>query len=143
MPNPTSKTHEPQCPRCRLPLRRMDYEGVATDMCESCWGFFLEAGELEQILSKKDLHFTEEEKARILDIRTASKFGPSVPAACPKCGHVMERIHYDAEVHLLIDRCVKDGIWLDTGEIKKVQALAEKSKSVHQLLLRKLGLFKN
>ncbi len=143
MPSPPSKTKTPECPRCKLPLRRVSYEGVATDMCESCWGFFLEKGELEEILDKKDIHFTAAEKDRILDMRTASKFGPSQPAPCPKCGHVMERIHCDTEVHLLIDKCPDDGIWLDTGEIKKVQALAERSQSLHQLLLKKLGLLKN
>ena len=43
-------------------------------------------------------------------------------------------------VRLILDRCEKHGVWLDTGEIKKVQALAEKSEKVHKLLLRKLGL---
>lgn len=131
------------CPRCRLPLKKMTYEGIEAEMCESCWGFFLDAGELENILEHKKLHFSEEEKNRILDIRSASSFGPSAPAPCPRCGRVMERVHCDAEVHLLIDKCQAHGIWLDTGEIKKVQALAERSQALHQLLLKKLGLLKN
>jgi len=134
---------QPSCPRCKLPLRKVTYEGVETEMCDSCWGFFLDTGELESILSKKELHFTKEERNEILDIRKASKLGPSAPAPCPKCGHTMERIHCDTDVHLLIDKCDTDGIWLDTGEIKKVQALAERSRGLHQLLLRKLGLLKN
>lgn len=137
---PPNRSTEPQCPRCKLPLREVKYEGVATHMCDSCWGFFLESGELEQILSSKELHFTAEERDEILSIREASAYGPSTPASCPKCGSTMKRIHCDTQVHLLIDQCDMDGVWLDTGEIKKVQALAERSEALHQLLLRKLGL---
>jgi Zn-finger nucleic acid-binding protein len=109
-------------------------------MCDACWGFFLDTGELEEILAKQALVFSKEEKSQILDIRTASSTGPTAPAACPKCGEIMERVHYDQAVHLVIDRCDEHGIWLDTGEIKKVQALAEKSKALHKLLLKKLGV---
>jgi Zn-finger nucleic acid-binding protein len=134
MPKKTMK-----CPRCKLPLETVDYEGVETDMCPSCWGFWLDSGELESVLRKKDLHFSEEERQTILDLKSASDAGPTAPAPCPKCGHVMKRFHYDEIVHLVIDRCEDHGIWLDTGEIKKVQAIAEKSETVHRLLLKKLG----
>jgi hypothetical protein len=40
----------------------------------------------------------------------------------------------------VIDKCPDHGTWLDTGEIKKVQAVAERSAVVHKLLLKKLGL---
>ena len=131
------------CPRCRLPLVKVNYEGVEADMCSTCWGFWLDRGELEDILDRRDLSFSEEERERILDIRSASEPGPTAPAACPRCGKVMKRFHYDEIVHLVIDRCEEDGLWLDTGEIKKVQALAEKSEAVHKLLLRKLGFYSN
>ena len=128
------------CPRCQLELRTQDYEGVETDMCDSCWGFWLDTGELEIILAKENLQFSDEEREQILSMRSASKAGPTDPAPCPKCNQVMKREHYDESIHLIIDRCVQHGIWLDTGEIKKVQALAEKSAGVHLTLLRKLGL---
>jgi len=128
-----------KCPRCKLPLRQVEYEGVETDMCDACWGFFLDTGELEEILEKRALTFSKEEKKQVLDIRTASATGPTAPAPCPKCGEIMKRVHYDQAVHLVIDRCDEHGIWLDTGEIKRVQALAEKSEALHKLLLKKLG----
>ena len=109
-------------------------------MCEACWGFWLDTGELEEILKSRDLSFTKDEVATVLDIREASAKGPTAPAPCPKCRKVMDRVHYDSTVSIVIDRCVEHGIWLDTGEIKKVQAIAEKSKEVHRILLRKLGL---
>ena len=128
------------CPRCKLPLSEVDYEGVATDMCGNCWGFWLDTGELEEIIARRDLSFTDAEREEILDVRTAPLTGPADPAPCPKCGNIMQRTHYDESVHLIIDRCLEHGVWLDTGEIKKVQALAEKSAGIHRMLLRKLGL---
>jgi Zn-finger nucleic acid-binding protein len=127
------------CPRCKLPLRTVDYEGVETDMCDACWGFWLDTGELEVVLKRRSLVFSEEERQKILDVRSASRAGDTSPASCPRCRKPMERVHYDEGVHLVIDRCGAHGIWLDTGEIKKVQALAERSAQVHRMLLRKLA----
>ncbi len=126
------------CPRCHLPLAVADYEGVEVDMCSTCWGFWLDLGELEQILKIRALTFSEEERTQILDVRSAWDHGPLADAPCPKCGRTMDRISYDESVHLVIDRCANHGTWLDTGEIKKAQAIAEKSQAVHQMLLRKL-----
>ena len=62
------------------------------------------------------------------------------PAPCPKCATIMKREHYDESVQLVIDVCPEHGVWLDTGEIKKVQAVAEKSQNIHRMLIKKLGL---
>jgi Zn-finger nucleic acid-binding protein len=129
-----------KCPRCKLALRTVDYEGIEADMCDACLGFWLDSGELELVLERRKLAFSAEERDKILDVRTASRAGEMSPAACPRCGKTMARAHYDESVHLVIDRCPSHGIWLDTGEIKKVQALAEKSAQIHRLLLRKLAV---
>jgi Zn-finger nucleic acid-binding protein len=131
------------CPRCKLSLKKVDYEGVETDMCDGCWGFWLDRGELEDVLERRDLTFSDAEREKILDIREASERGPTAPAPCPKCKQLMERLHYDELVHLVVDRCEDHGIWLDTGEIKKIQALADSSEAAHRLLLRKLGFFQS
>ena len=128
------------CPRCKLPLRRVDYEGVDADMCDNCWGFWLDTGELEQVLDRRDLEFSPAERAQILEVRYASKTGATTPVQCPRCEWTMGRVHHDESVHLVIDCCSDHGVWLDTGEIKKVQALAEKSAVIHSLLIKKLGI---
>jgi len=128
------------CPRCKLPLRKVDYEGVEADMCEACWGFWLDTGELFEVLRRRELGFSDDEKRQVLDVRHASRRGDVRPADCPRCGKVMTQAHYDESVHLVIDRCPAHGVWLDTGEIKEVQALAEKSQDIHRMLIRKLGI---
>ncbi|MGE3165452.1 MAG: zf-TFIIB domain-containing protein [Planctomycetota bacterium] len=128
------------CPRCHLPLRKTDYVGVEAEICEQCWGFWLDRGELEQILAADKMQFDEKERATVLSVRTASLTGPREPVRCPKCSRMMARLHYDASVHIVLDECPAHGIWLDTGEIKKVQAVAAKSADIHRMLIRKLGL---
>ena len=128
------------CPRCRMPLSPVTYEGVETDMCNTCWGFWLDCGELEQILDSQELQFSQEERDKVLGLNAASRPGSTEPAACPKCGKEMARVHCDESIHLVIDQCEQHGVWLDTGEIKKVQALAEKSDDVRRMMIRKLGL---
>ncbi|MHC4936025.1 MAG: zf-TFIIB domain-containing protein [Planctomycetota bacterium] len=128
------------CPRCALPLVETEYETVSVDVCEQCWGFWLDPGELEEVLLVGSLVFSEEEREAVLGARTAWDAGPEEPAACPVCAATMERASYDESVHLVIDRCSRHGVWLDTGEIKKLQAVAETSADIHRMLLRKLGL---
>ncbi|MCA9729145.1 MAG: zf-TFIIB domain-containing protein [Candidatus Eisenbacteria bacterium] len=128
------------CPRCHLSLMTTDYEGVEVDMCSQCWGFWLDSGELEQILERRTLEFTPDERRQILDARTAFSTGPTDPAPCPKCGKTMNRLSYDESVHLVIDQCRDHGVWLDTGEIKKIQAIADRSEAIHRMLLTKLGI---
>ncbi len=128
------------CPRCELPLRRQLYEGVEVDFCDACWGCWLDDGELASIIKVRDLHFSEEEKRGVLNLLWASRTGPRQPILCPRCGQFMEQIRYSESVDLLIDRCKKHGIWLDTGELKKLQVEAEKSKEVQSRLIGKLQL---
>jgi Zn-finger nucleic acid-binding protein len=128
------------CPRCRLPLRRTEYEDATVDVCDACWGFWFDSGELSQVLRSKKLEFSDEEKTQILDVRSASKRQQEDPVPCPRCGRMMDQVVYDESVHLVIDRCPQHGIWLDTGEVKKVQAVSEQSVAIHRMLVRKLGL---
>ena len=41
------------CPRCKGQLRAEAYEQVNIDRCDTCGGVWLDAGELEQIISEE------------------------------------------------------------------------------------------
>lgn len=129
------------CPRCKLTLRETEYEGVRADLCDNCWGIWLDSGELEQVVDTRAMQFSDEERRQFAELRGPA--GATVreePAPCPRCGRVMEQIHSDVAVNLVIDRCPDHGVWLDTGEIKAVQVAAERSEEFHRRLLGKLGL---
>ena len=129
------------CPRCKLSLRETDYEGVKVEMCDTCWGIWLDTGELHGVIDARGMNFSADERRQFTNLRGASGAqGSTEPAACPRCGRVMEQVHCDAAIHLVIDRCGDHGVWLDTGEIKAVQVVAERSADLHRMLLEKLGL---
>jgi Zn-finger nucleic acid-binding protein len=129
------------CPRCKLMLSTTDYEGVQVDLCDNCWGIWLDQGELKQVIDTRDMQFSAEERRQLTDLRAQSaQEENNDPAACPHCGKIMTQVHADAGIHLVIDRCPEHGVWLDTGEIKAVQAVAETSAQLHRLLIAKLGL---
>jgi Zn-finger nucleic acid-binding protein len=126
------------CPRCKLPLSRESYEGVEVDLCQACWGMWLDTGELEAIIASHQFRFSPEEKKLVIEGRGPRQKGPVEPVACPRCAGRMERIYLDTQVHLVVDRCPRHGFWLDAGEIKALQVMAEKSRAVSSLLIRKL-----
>ncbi len=128
------------CPRCKLPLREVRYESCQTEMCDNCWGLWLDTGELEGVLNDHTFSLSDEERSHVLDAMTASHPGPQDPIPCPACGKVMDRVHYDQSVHIVLDRCADHGIWFDTGEVKRIEAVSDTSEKIHQMVVRKLGL---
>ncbi len=41
-----------RCPRCGIPLQEHDREGVKIDCCSQCNGVWLDAGELEAVVTR-------------------------------------------------------------------------------------------
>ncbi|HEU5115194.1 MAG TPA: zf-TFIIB domain-containing protein, partial [Isosphaeraceae bacterium] len=129
------------CPRCHLMLRRTDYEGVEVDMCDNCWGIWLDSGEMGAIIDSREMDFSETERQQFLKARAnLPAMGPGEPIHCPVCNKPMDVLSSDVGLHIVIDRCVDHGIWLDSGEIKAVQAVAEDSREFYNRLFQKLGL---
>jgi hypothetical protein len=91
-------------------------------------------------MDSREIEFSEEEKAQVLHLLSASKTGPRGPVQCPTCTNFMEQVRYSESVELLLDRCPDHGVWLDAGELKKVQVEAEKSQKIQMMLVRKLKL---
>ena len=46
--------HFMKCPKCGHDLKEEDLHGVKADRCTFCEGLFFDAGELDQVLLKKD-----------------------------------------------------------------------------------------
>lgn len=47
-------THFMHCPKCGMDLIVVKYKDVEVDECPSCKGFWLDADEVEKIISEKD-----------------------------------------------------------------------------------------
>lgn len=50
----TSKSLELKCPKCDGTLVQTDFESVKIDVCDTCTGVWLDAGELAEILERHD-----------------------------------------------------------------------------------------
>ncbi len=111
------------CPHCNSKLEKSCYEGITTDVCNSCGGTWLDYGELGTIIDRRQETFSEEER-----ISTFQTLGVDVSkvANCPKCGQQMEKLNYAINTGIILDRCPqKDGLWFDKGELEKIQMVME------------------
>lgn len=102
------------CPACKKPMLILELDGVEVDHCPACLGAWLDAGELEALLSS-------DENGAIASLtsamQTAERLGKSRDRQCPRCRRKLEaRRVRDADVTL--DTCPRgDGLWLDHGEL--------------------------
>ena len=132
-----------RCPRCDTTLRTIDYEGVAIETCSSCGGEWLDDTELGHIVRIREETFSAEER-RVLEGATRIPGIPVVDAergiVCPTCSATTVPVNYGGDTGVIIDRCPEcRGIWLDGGELEKIQVLTEWWKDELPEDLRKYG----
>jgi uncharacterized protein len=48
------ETHWMHCPKCGMELVELDFEGIKIDKCSTCKGIYLDDGELDILLTKKE-----------------------------------------------------------------------------------------
>lgn len=121
-----------ECPHCGIELTAVKYEGVNIDECGSCGGHWLDTGELNVILDRREKEVTSRQKASAdaISERPAEQLA-SPHILCPICKDVMNKHTYAHDTDFVIDRCAH-GIWLDKGEIDNVQAYIEGSEDLAQ-----------
>jgi len=121
-----------ECPRCKVQLHVVEYEGVELDTCPSCKGYWCDRGELRQILKRREVKFTADDHPDIVASPTAAC--PSVrpeelarELPCVICGTVMKRHNYDHSSGIILDSCPHGhGTWLDDQELERVQLFVER-----------------
>lgn len=118
-----------QCPKCHQPLTGLDYEGVHIDTCPSCGGDWLDAGELGAIVKARTVRFDQQqclEMARAEKITGVKLSTLDRHFTCPSCGGTTHPVNYGDDTGLIIDKCAQcGGVWIDKGELEKIQELVE------------------
>ncbi len=118
------------CPRCHASLAPVEYEGITVEACSQCNGHWLRQPQLKDIVDTREKTWDREEVAAMqkphLQGVPLEKVREALP--CPACGRTMETFDYAGDTGILLDRC-RDcgGLWLDGGELEKVQAAVEAS----------------
>lgn len=118
-----------QCPRCDIELKTIDYEGVKIEMCPGCNGQGLDAGELRHIVDARDVRFDDEERRAIgpaYSMEPSEVAGAGHGLTCPKCTGLMKTLNYGGDTGIMVDRCGCGGVWLDAGELDRIQMLVER-----------------
>jgi hypothetical protein len=117
------------CPRCKATLKTIDYEGIRIETCSKCEGEWLDADELKHITKAREVRFDENERRAIAaatGITGVELKDVDDDLRCPKCSGQTDPINYGGDTGIIIDRCTDcHGIWLDAGEIEKIQMLIE------------------
>jgi heat shock protein HtpX len=125
------------CPRCRVPLGQVQYEGVPVSRCGSCGGLFVPQDKVSRVFARQDATFSPE-VARLAQIAWATKGDRFVLGNlktdpkhllifdCPHCAHKMRRQYFVYSYPVEVDRCTYcDGLWFDKMELETLQYIYE------------------
>ncbi len=109
-----------RCPRCKVPTSRVEYEGAGVRMCGQCGGYWVTRIALKAIANRREIAFTDPVKDRFLEL--AEQSDSTEPLLCMGCAKYMAKERFKDWDDIVIDRCPKcGGIWLDPGELEKIQ----------------------
>lgn len=128
------------CPRCRVPLTEVFYEGVDVRVCGRCRGRLVDAAGVDRIVARRELGFSEALRAKARAFREKAvrnplrrqkvedALSPAVP--CPACGYRMVARPYNYQYFVPVDKCLScSKIWFDADELEVLQLLIEERVS--------------
>jgi Zn-finger nucleic acid-binding protein len=119
-----------KCPRCNSDLQSVEYDGQIVEVCASCKGEWLHAGELQKIVEHHDEVFTPQEIGSLAavdkQIFTAENEDRD-ELNCPACQNVpMEHFNYGDTSGIILHKCPQcGGIWMDKDQLQKVEAVVD------------------
>lgn len=116
------------CPACNEPMKHEKYEGVEIDRCSICQGTWLDDGELDTIVARREQAIDSKlaVKMKVLKEWKVSAGEANSPRLCPRCGSALRTVNYKQVPGLQIEKCARNcGLWLDHKELEKVQAYEE------------------
>lgn len=129
-----STTTTRTCPSCNADLDVIAHEGVDVDRCPAGHGIWLDKGELRAVVLSEAADRPAGEELAALDA-AALDHGQGLLAEaargirnCPVCSGPMKITEY-AGSGVAIDECRLHGVWLDDGELERIEAYAEGLRS--------------
>jgi Zn-finger nucleic acid-binding protein len=129
-----------RCPLCRVSLVHQTYEGAPIRTCPFCSGTLLTSQVLDRIVARRSQTFAETQVQEALVWRKRQKEGSikdaecGVAIHCPQCGQIMSKVFHLLMTRVVMDRCSYDGmVWLDGGELERIQILVEQSAKIFAL----------
>lgn len=103
-----------RCPHCVAELHTQPEPKLSG--CPECGGVFCDKATLKGLIDQARQSLSTELYQR-----------PKVPLAaplkyarCPACDQLMDRHNFGGSSGVVVDVCVKDGVWFDNGELAQV-----------------------
>ncbi|MBC8385607.1 MAG: zf-TFIIB domain-containing protein [Candidatus Cloacimonetes bacterium] len=110
------------CPHCYVSMDTLniDLKGdFFIERCPECYGFFFDPGELDVLLENSVSHVKIDSISLDKANFELSDFQAKIQyTRCPICNETMQRINFGYKSGVVIDRCMKHGIWLESGELR-------------------------
>lgn len=117
------------CVTCHAALVPQTHESVTVLACPTGHGVFLHADALRTALADRtdDRPEAEEREAeaaqRAVAVETLE--AEEAPRTCPTCGAAMSKRVFAYESGVTTDVCDEHGVWLDQGELQRIEAWYE------------------
>jgi uncharacterized protein len=125
-----------RCPVDKYDMIVVEHKKIELDYCLRCSGVWLDAGELELLVSLLPA-LGGTQPARDLLKPSEARVG-EVKRRCPICGRAMHKGWLGEQCKILIDNCPSGhGLWFDGGELQQVlqEAAPTCSKDVLSFLI--------
>ena len=119
------------CVICEAPLKQSDREGIVVDECPAGHGTWLDSGELRTVVETEQVPRSAQEREAALDAGVPASdpdIDVNAPRECPVCQNTLEKVNYDETSGIMIDTCGEHGVWLDAGEIERIEAWIEANR---------------
>ena len=129
-----------KCPKCRVPMLVVEYDGIELDYCVECAGTWFDRGELallfEGVEADSADHLQADHIASLPEASTAEARRP-----CPICRRKMRKANIGPQARVMIDACRSGhGLWFDGNEVAQLaRDLAGASSSIPDRALAFLG----
>jgi len=110
------------CPHCDKPLQtiKLKIQGdFHIERCKTCFGLFFDLGEIETLLDSSVSNVADINLKLIKSINKDryKKHQAVKYVKCPCCRILMNRVNFGHRSGVIVDKCSKHGIWVDSGEI--------------------------
>lgn len=119
---PTSEPDELSCPDCKRPFQSFrGGSGVLRD-CAHCGGQLVDHELLAELLERREIYGKSAPRRppRHNPLESPIRYVP-----CPACHDVMARRNFGGNSGVIVDICLKHGVWFDRGELPRVLAFVE------------------
>ncbi|MDB5050565.1 MAG: hypothetical protein JWO30_3636 [Fibrobacteres bacterium] len=114
------------CPACGAAMKSLELgkhggQPLTADQCGACFGLFFPFYKLEAVLNDLASFGFLADTKRLEDLsRNRTAETRVTYRKCPVCAKLMNRINFGQRSGVVTDQCHGHGVWLDSGELKRL-----------------------